>query len=488
MKNLRIFDRRQFVLILWVLLTTGFMTISLIGYQVSRQAIRAAIIDQDLPLTSSNIYSEIQKDLVRPVLISSTMAHDTFMRDWVLRGEKEPGEMARYLKEVKERHGAFSSFFISEKTANYYTGDGVLKRISSFEPRDAWYSRVRGMSEDYEINIDPDLANDDALTIFINYRVFDYNGDYIGATGIGLTVDAVQRLIGEYQARFNRTIYFANSRGERVSLGKQAQPAPALRQQPGLGPLLDRILQERHGSYQYEADGDNHILHVNYLPEIKWYLFVEQNESVALAGIRQTLYASLAISLVVTLFVVILIHVAFSRYQLRIEEMASTDKLTGLLNRHAFTILIDKLLAEYRRAPQPIAVLLADVDHFKEINDRHGHLAGDQVLQLIAERLLAGLRASDIAARWGGEEFLMVMKGCDLTEGQRIAETLRQKIEAAAIVVNGQTIPVTISIGVSQYDGTELPDLTVNRADAALYEAKNAGRNRVKVATQSNMA
>ncbi len=488
MKNLRIFDRRQFVLILWVLLTTGFMAISLIGYQVSRQAIRAAIIDQDLPLTSSNIYSEIQKDLVRPVLISSTMAHDTFMRDWVLRGEKEPGEMARYLKEVKERHGAFSSFFISEKTANYYTGDGVLKRISSFEPRDAWYSRVRGMSEDYEINIDPDLANDDALTIFINYRVFDYNGDYIGATGIGLTVDAVQRLIGEYQARFNRTIYFANSRGERVSLGKQAQPAPALRQQPGLGPLLDRILQERHGSYQYEADGDNHILHVNYLPEIKWYLFVEQNESVALAGIRQTLYASLAISLVVTLFVVILIHVAFSRYQLRIEEMASTDKLTGLLNRHAFTILIDKLLAEYRRAPQPIAVLLADVDHFKEINDRHGHLAGDQVLQLIAERLLAGLRASDIAARWGGEEFLMVMKGCDLTEGQRIAETLRQKIEAAAIVVNGQTIPVTISIGVSQYDGTELPDLTVNRADAALYEAKNAGRNRVKVATQSNMA
>ncbi len=488
MKNLRIFDRRQFVLILWVLLTTGFMAISLIGYQVSRQAIRAAIIDQDLPLTSSNIYSEIQKDLVRPVLISSTMAHDTFMRDWVLRGEKEPGEMARYLKEVKERHGAFSSFFVSEKTANYYTGDGVLKRISSFEPRDAWYSRVRGMSEDYEINIDPDLANDDALTIFINYRVFDYNGDYIGATGIGLTVDAVQRLIGEYQARFNRTIYFANSRGERVSLGKQAQPAPALRQQPGLGPLLDRILQERHGSYQYEADGDNHILHVNYLPEIKWYLFVEQNESVALAGIRQTLYANLAISLVVTLFVVILIHVAFSRYQLRIEEMASTDKLTGLLNRHAFTILIDKLLAEYRRAPQPIAVLLADVNHFKEINDRHGHLAGDQVLQLIAERLLAGLRASDIAARWGGEEFLMVMKGCDLTEGQRIAETLRQKIEAAAIVVNGQTIPVTISIGVSQYDGTELPDLTVNRADAALYEAKNAGRNRVKVATQSNMA
>jgi len=165
-----IFNRRQLFALLGALLSAGFFAVSLIGYFVSREAIRNAIIAQDLPLTSSNIYSEIQKDLVRPILISSTMAHDTFVRDWVLGGERDVAAMARYLKEVKERHGAFSSFFVSDKTSRYYTGDGILKRVSSFEPRDAWYYRVRGMAEDYEINVDPDLANQDLLTIFINAR------------------------------------------------------------------------------------------------------------------------------------------------------------------------------------------------------------------------------------------------------------------------------------------------------------------------------
>ena len=95
MAHPRIFDRRSLLALLALLLFAGFFTITLIGYFVSKKAIRDAIIEQDLPLTSSNIYSEIQKDLVRPVLISSTMAHDTFLRDWVLRGERNVGEMSR---------------------------------------------------------------------------------------------------------------------------------------------------------------------------------------------------------------------------------------------------------------------------------------------------------------------------------------------------------------------------------------------------------
>lgn len=488
MNEFRIFDRRRLLLFLSLLLLAGFFVTSLLGYFVSKKAIHDAIVGQDLPLTASNIYSEIQKDLVRPVLISSTMAHDTFLRDWVLKGESNFAEMARYLREVKQRHGAFSSFFVSDKSAIYYTGEGILKRVSATEPLDAWYYRVRNMKQDYEINVDPDLANANALTIFINYRVFDFSGNYIGATGVGLTVDAVRRLITDYQQRFHRTIYFVDAQGQVVVFGNQSGQVRDLRSTPGLGPLVERILQDRTGSYQYLANGDTHILNVNYLPELKWYLFVEQNEDAALAGIRRTLYVNLAISLMVTLVVLVLTHLVMSRYQFRIEEMASTDKLTGLLNRHAFTILIDKLLAEYRRAPQPIAVLLADIDHFKEINDRHGHLAGDRVLKGIAELLLGGLRQSDIAVRWGGEEFLLVLNGCDLTESKRIAENLRQTIEAAPIQLDGLEIAVTISIGVSQYDGLELPDQTVSRADSALYVAKNGGRNRVEVAATPDLA
>jgi diguanylate cyclase (GGDEF)-like protein len=482
MQRTDVFGQRRFILILWVLMMSGFGAISLIGYHVSKQAIRDAIIGQDLPLTSSNIYSEIQKDLIRPVLISMTMAHDTFVRDWVLQGEKNVGEMARYLKEVRQQHGAFSSFFVSDRSNNYYTGDGILKRISSFEPRDAWYYRVSGMSEDYEINVDPDLANSDLLTIFINYRVFDYDGNYLGATGIGLTVDAVRQLLDQYEQRFNRKIYFVNTRGEMVEFGKQKGQGTDLRASAGIGALLPTILAEKHGSWQYEADGDSHILHVNYLPELKWYLFVEQNESVALAGVRQTLYTNLAISLFVTLVVVFIIHFAFSRYQGRIESMASTDKLTGLLNRHAFTILIDKLVAELRREPRPVALLMVDIDHFKAINDSHGHLAGDAVLERIATTLLSSLRTSDLAVRWGGEEFLLVLKGCGPDEAWRIAENLRTAVAAAEVVLPGKTLRVSISIGIAAFDHAEPPTQAIDRADSALYKAKQNGRNRVESA------
>jgi len=475
-----VFDRRRLLVLLWMLLTSGFVAISLLGYQVSKRAIRDAIIGQDLPLTSSNIYSEIQKDLVRPVLISSTMAHDTFVRDWVLRGEKDPPQMARFLREVKARHGAFSSFFVSERSHNYYTGEGVLKRVSSFEPRDAWYFRVRGMSEDYEINVDPDLANADKLTIFINYRVFDYQGNFLGATGIGLTIDAVRSLIYEYQQRFNRTIYFVDSRGMRIEFGNRKGEGRELREHPGLGALLPKIFAEQRGSYQYEANGDNHILHVNYLPELKWYLFVEQNETAALADVRRSLYVNLLISLGVTLVVILLIHFVMVRYQGHIEEMASTDKLTGLLNRHAFNILMTKLLSEYRRDPRPFSVLMVDIDHFKTINDRHGHLAGDAVLKTVAARLQNGLRESDLAVRWGGEEFLLVLKGCSLGEAGRIAENLRTAMMAEPVQALGQSIQVTVSLGIGAYDGTETESQLIDRADQALYRAKSAGRNRVE--------
>jgi diguanylate cyclase (GGDEF)-like protein len=479
----RIFDRRSLLALLTLLLFAGFLATSLFGYYVSKRAIREAIIEQDLPLTSSNIYSEIQKDLVRPVLISSTMAHDTFLRDWVLRGESKVEEIARYLREVKQRHGAFSSFFVSELSANYYTGDGVLKQVRPEEPRDAWYYRVRGMREEYEINVDPDMANADALTIFINYRVYDFDGRYIGATGIGLTVDAVSRLIEEHQRRFRRTIYFVDPGGRVVPLGAGRGPGSAeLRRAPGVGPLVDEILRAQRGSWRFEAAGDSHILHVNYLPELKWFLFVEQNESHALAGIRRTLVANLVVSLLVTLVVLFLTHLALARYQHEIEEMASTDKLTGLLNRHAFTILVDRLFAEHRREPRPIAVLLADIDHFKAVNDRHGHQAGDAIIREVARLLLQRLRTTDLVVRWGGEEFLAVLKGCDLAEARRIAEGLRQAVAAAPVVAGDLRIPVTISIGVSQFAGPEPTENMIARADKALYAAKRRGRDRVEVA------
>lgn len=127
-----------------------------------------------------------------------------------------------------------------------------------------------------------------------------------------------------------------------------------------------------------------------------------------------------------------------------------------------------------------MAMLLIDVDHFKDINDQHGHTAGDLMLAHVAALLQRKLRRSDLAVRWGGEEFLVVLKGCDLVEAGQLAEKLRLSVEKDRYTLRNEAVGVTVSIGVSEFDGKEAPDQAINRADQALYEAKRSGRNCVR--------
>ena len=173
-------------LILWLsfILITGFLTTSVLSYFVSLNAIRSSITDQALPLTGDNVYSEIQRDILRPIFISSQMAGNTFLRDWLIAGEPDQAQVVRYLQGLKQEHNTITAFLISEKTHNYYYADGLLEVISETDPRDEWFFRVRDMTAPYETNVDPDAANNDTLTVFINYRVLDYDGNFIGITGI----------------------------------------------------------------------------------------------------------------------------------------------------------------------------------------------------------------------------------------------------------------------------------------------------------------
>jgi diguanylate cyclase (GGDEF)-like protein len=476
-------DKRKLILTLFLLLGAGFTVTTLVNYHVSKASIRESIIASELPLTSDNLYSEIQKDLIRPILISSMMASDTFLRDWVLAGEQDTDRITRYLREVKERYGAFTSFFISEKTRTYYQTEGILKQMREDDPRDVWYFRVRRMKEPYEINLDPDLANRDALTIFINYRVYDYAGGYIGVAGVGLTVDAVRALINEYQKRYRRNIYFVDKSGT-IALFANDAAASGSRIQSigGLGAIADRILQEGSGSYEYRNGGRGYLLNVRFIPELNWHLFVERIEDEALADIRHTLYVNLALSIAITLIVLLATSYTISRYQGRIEKMAIADSLTGLANRRAFDLLVPQAIRDAQRSRAPLLAIMIDIDRFKEINDRHGHLAGDGVLRKVAAIIRETVRKSDIVCRWGGEEFLVVAKGVDEAQGEALAEKIRGAVEAGDFDYKGTAIPVTVSLGIAARVEHDTPDGLIARADRALYEAKAKGRNLVHAA------
>jgi diguanylate cyclase (GGDEF)-like protein len=163
-----------------------------------------------------------------------------------------------------------------------------------------------------------------------------------------------------------------------------------------------------------------------------------------------------------------------------VERQARIDGLTGLANRRACEDQLAVELARAERFGGPLAIVITDLDDFKEINDRFGHPAGDVVLREFARTLEDGIRDVDLAARWGGEEFVLLLPGTDLDGAALVAERIRRALESRLVLApDGQPIPVTASFGVAAYPDDSSSQALLAAADGALYEAKRAGKNRV---------
>jgi two-component system cell cycle response regulator len=166
-----------------------------------------------------------------------------------------------------------------------------------------------------------------------------------------------------------------------------------------------------------------------------------------------------------------------------LEELSTTDSLTGLRNRRFLTEILSVEFQRAYRYGTGLTLLMGDLDHFKEVNDRYGHLAGDEVLMVLGQRLQQLLRASDVGGRYGGEEFMVMLSHVGTEGGVVFAERWRADVEETVIgLEDGRSIQTTLSIGVATYTPTfkDWGEL-VGAADAALYRAKEAGRNQVAV-------
>jgi two-component system cell cycle response regulator len=161
-------------------------------------------------------------------------------------------------------------------------------------------------------------------------------------------------------------------------------------------------------------------------------------------------------------------------------SMAFTDSLTGVYNRRYMNAHLDRKLMEIAETGKPVSVMLFDIDHFKRVNDTHGHATGDTVLKTLADRVSGSVRETDLLARYGGEEFVLVMPATDADIALKVADRLRARLAAEPVAVGALELEVTISAGVaSTFDPSETPDSLLERADMALYRAKQNGRNQV---------
>ena len=271
-----------------------------------------------------------------------------------------------------------------------------------------------------------------------------------------------------------RQAHLVDGKGEIVA-STEGSPASTLAQQAPA--LADLDL----GTHVASLGGTSHVAVATEVSGTAWRLVatVPQGELHVPSSSRST-WMLAGFSAALSLAVLWLLHHS-ARQNRRLDALARTDALTGLANRAEAVQALDRLAAASVRSGRPFAVAMVDIDHFKAVNDRFGHAGGDEVLRRVAAALADATREADLVARWGGEEFLVVMGDTDdagaLLAAERLADTVRrQRVERS----------VTISVGTAAGVTADADEL-VGRADHALYEAKAAGRDQVVAATPSDL-
>jgi diguanylate cyclase (GGDEF)-like protein len=481
--NAFLFNKYRLIGILTILLVFSFTFTSLVSYNVTRTVINSDSKNVILPLISDNIYSEIQKELLQPIYNSSIMANDEFLVNWVLAGEQDEEEVIRYLQRIRERYDYFSAFYVSDITNNYYYYDGILKQISPEDEHDVWYYNFVELNRDYDLDVDNDEATEGTMTIFINHRLEDSAGNFLGVTGVGLQMSAMGETLEKYRERFGHLIYMIDADGLiQIHPDQDLILKMNIRDFDGLSLLGEEILQKDSEThyYAYHTSAGEVTLSARYFPDLDWYLIVEQDQTQSLREAREKLIGSIVIGLLVTILVILLVIIVLNLFISKLENYATKDEMTGIYNRRKMDELLLREISFARRYGDPLGLMILDIDHFKSVNDTYGHRTGDQYLKGLSEVLQVEVRHVDYLGRWGGEEFIILLPKTSLDQAQDVAERLRKAVEALQVESGRGLISRTISVGVTSAELAKFDmDEMMRQADDAMYQAKQAGGNKV---------
>lgn len=472
----------------------GFAVVAGFTYTNTLEAARREVRTATLPLALDALSADLQREFTEPVLLASVMAANSFLADWQAQGEVPTEAVVRYLRDVQNLHHTTTTFFVSERSGRYYHPQGVLKTVSPDDPQDAWYYRLKQSPQPYEVNLDRDTADLRRTSVFVNYKFLDNRGRFNGAIGVGHSTNLLAALILRAELLNGIEVLFIDADGRTLALNGQQPSTPVLADLPGISERMEQILSGDSTSFSYRHNGQEFFVHSKLLPELNWRLVVSTPIQVSRGLVWGSVLQIALIGGGCLALVLLLVYRATRRHHGRLSQIACTDPLSGALNRNAFRERFEQLQRDSLRRRTPLAVAILDIDHFKAINDRYGHPAGDAVIRAVAEAIQGCTRRGDLLFRWGGEEFLLLLPQINLGEAtallRRISPALAQNLNQPQ---DGDTASTgegseesaeapalqapTLSSGVTLLRRNDSAESVVSRADRALYQAKHGGRN-----------
>lgn len=471
-----------------VLLISFFLFIlsfgsSLSYYLVSMNSMEKQLRTQSLPLSIDNISTDIQKHIIEPYLVSSMMAHDTFMKDWLVNEEEHSQKIKKYLNSIKHKYGMLVAFLVSEKSQNYYTQNGFVETINQKQSINQWYYKFKEIEETNEINLDLNDNITDSFIMFINFKILDDDYNYLGATGVGIKIEYITQMLQKFKNKYMLKVIFLDKNGNIIlSETQQYGSSKNIKDIPEYRDIQDQILSTITSQIEYEHDNGTRILNTKYVKELGIHLIVEAKLDDFTKSTKQNFYFNLSISLFLTLIIAIIIANIVKNYNKNLEILADFDTLTNLPNRRNFNGNLNHYMAISKRKENPLTLLFMDIDDFKLVNDNFGHAVGDEVLKEFAKIIQENTRESDISARWGGEEFILAFLHTNIDEAKIIAEKIKNTVANSTKLKHLIGKNITISGGVTQYSIQDTPDSLISRADNAMYKAKNSGKDCIIIA------
>lgn len=430
-------------------------------------------------LAATNIYSDISNELTKPIFVSLTMANDSFLKSW-LKDEKNlvdsmehERKLIDYLNGIKEKYNYDSVFMVSNNTDIYYHFNGINKIVSEKNEHDQWYYNFLKKNKPYELVIDTDEANENRLSIFINCRVEDENGNLLGVTGVGLELKEVQQLLESFSKDFDLDAMLFDRNGKVLihsdtssMSNKNIFDINVLRQNKN--DLLNNFYSL--GIYEYEEDKSSGYMITRYIDDLDWYLLVKKDTGILFDTFQKQLLNEFLIIIPVIACVLFIVSMLIKQNEAKLNNLAKLDALTNVLNRRGFNEALETMLQLDKEA---FYVFVLDIDYFKKINDSYGHLIGDKVIKLMGHLLEDAVSGKGILARWGGDEFTGYLIGNE----EDVISIVNKLFECIKEDTQLKEYDVSISLGLTISQKIDTVDTILSRADKALYEAKEKGRN-----------
>lgn len=470
-------------MIIILAVVAGF-TISVYKDTKSYQQLAEKHLENVVSLADTEISNHIDNYMSKPVMVSKTMANDEFLKTWLSKEPEGAGndaylrQLYNYLKAYQLKYGYTTVFCVSAQTGNYYYQDGLNKTISKDDSHDVWYYNFISSGHEYDLEVDTNQANHNNITVFVNFRVVGDDGKLLGVIGVGLKASFIEDMVRAYEKDYNLSTYIINVGGAANSFKGSTDIFVSQDKLPEYTGIKDKIKMNKSGDSEiqwFTSEGERKCLITKYDGTLGWYLVLEMKTNSIYSSFQERIKSNVLFMLFSLVACILVTTAVFINYNKRIVAIENTDDLTGLLNRKLFTKQYQTFVRKYREQKKMLFML--DIDHFKEVNDRYGHIFGNAVLAMVADELRKAINGYGIAARWGGDEFIGIL-AVEPGEAQRILSQFKDALKSEE---KDSGYSVTVSVGIIEINEKLSMEQIIKKADELLYCSKENGRDRITV-------